>query len=308
MSGTAFVTGASRGIGKACAQFLARAGFDVAISARTVTPGEGREHSSTVARSDTSPLPGSLEETAALVEAEGQRVMVVAADLMDPASLGAAAATVLDAWGAVDVVVHNGRYIGPGHMDRFLDTPIELIEKQIYANAIAPLVLNKFFLPPMLEQGRGTIVHITSAAGYGDPTKPAGEGGWGLGYPMSKAAAHRVAGILAIEHGDQGLRVFNVQPGFINTERMAQDMGAFGFELIGAPPDVIGAVVAWLATSDDADTYNGQTVEAQFVCHERNLLPEWPGPRPNDSSIRYDKSGAILEQLEAELRAKQGAP
>lgn len=304
MAGTAFVTGASRGIGKACSLFLARAGFDVALSARTVKSGEGREHSSTVAKSDTTPLPGSLEETAALVEAEGQTTMIVAADLMDPASLGAAAATVLAEWGTVDVVVHNGRYIGPGHMDRFLDTPIELIEKQIYANAIAPLVLNQFFLPPMLAKGRGTICHITSAAGYGDPTAAAGDGGWGLGYPMSKAAAHRVAGVLAVEHGDQGLRVFNVQPGFINTERMAQDMGDFGFELIGAPPEVIGAVVAWLATSDDADEFNGTTVEAQFVCQERGLLPEWPGPRPNTSAIRYDKSGAILEALEEQLRAE----
>ena len=66
---TALVTGASRGIGKACAVSLARAGFDVALAARTVTPGEVREHSVTVRRSDTRPLPGSLEETAAEVEA-----------------------------------------------------------------------------------------------------------------------------------------------------------------------------------------------------------------------------------------------
>ena len=300
---TAFVTGASRGIGKSCAQFLARAGFDVAVSARTVSPGEAREHSSTVARSDTSPLPGSLEETGALVEAEGRRALLVAADLTDAASLGAAATTVMERWGAVDVVVHNGRYIGPGHMDRLLDTPIELIEKQLFANAVAQLVLNQYFLPGMIAAGGGTIVNITSAAGYGDPTSAAGDGGWGLGYPMSKAAAHRIAGVLQVEHGDQGVKAYNVQPGFINTERMAQDMGAFGFELIGAPPEVVGAVVAWIASSPEAAAFAGQTVEAQFLCHERGLLPEWPGPRPNTSAITYDKSGAVLEQLEEDLRA-----
>ena len=72
---------------------------------------------------------------------------MVPADLLDAASLGAAAARLLDHWGAPDVVVHNGRYIGPGHMDRFLDTPIELLEKQIWGNVLAPLTLNKLLLP-----------------------------------------------------------------------------------------------------------------------------------------------------------------
>jgi hypothetical protein len=78
---TAVVTGASRGIGKAIAVHLARAGFDVALTARTVKEGEEREHSSTLRRSDTSPLPGSLSSTAALVEAAGVRSLTVPADL-----------------------------------------------------------------------------------------------------------------------------------------------------------------------------------------------------------------------------------
>ena len=149
----AFVTGASRGIGKVCAIALAEAGFDVAITARTVQEGEAREHSSTVAASDTSPLPGSLTGTADLIRAAGRDALVVPADLNDRASLGAAAATVLERWGRVDVIVHNARYIGPGHMDRFLDTPIELLEKHLEANVIAPLVLNQYLLPGMVKRG-----------------------------------------------------------------------------------------------------------------------------------------------------------
>src|SRR6202453_4678702 len=92
----AFVTGASRGIGKGIAVHLARAGFDVAITARTVEEGERSEQSSTAKESDRTSLPGSLRSTAAAVEAERANSLVVPADLLDRASLGAAATTVLE--------------------------------------------------------------------------------------------------------------------------------------------------------------------------------------------------------------------
>src|SRR5437660_5642972 len=158
----AFVTGASRGIGKAIAVHLARVGYDVAVSARTVEEGEQREHSSTLKKSDTRPMPGSLATTADLIAREGRQALRVPADLTDRASLVAAIGSVLDAWGHVDVLVNNGRYIGPGHMDVFLDTPIELFEKHLEANVIGPLVLTKLVLPGMLERGDGMIVNITS--------------------------------------------------------------------------------------------------------------------------------------------------
>jgi len=300
MRPVAFVTGASRGIGKACAVHLAAAGFDVALTARTVREGEEREHSSTLARSNTKPLPGSLSATAALVEERGARALVLAADLLDRASLASAAAALLERWGRVDVVVHNGRYVGPGHMDHFLDTPIELIEKQLAGNLIAPLVLNQLLLPAMVARGGGTVIDITSAAAYGDPAQPAGKGGWGLGYAVSKGAFQRVAGILNAELAERGIRIYNVQPGFIATERIAADMGDFGFSG-GAPADVVGAVVAWLATSPEAPRYSGRTIEAQFFCHERGLLPGWPGPQPDASTMIYEKAGAELDRLQRGL-------
>lgn len=303
----ALITGASRGIGRVCAQHLARAGYDVAITARTVNEGEAREHSSTLRKSNTTPLPGSLASTAALVEAEGREAMMVPADLMDPVSLGACVATVLERWGRVDVVVHNGRYIGPGHMDRFIDTPVDLIEKQVYANAIAPLHINKMVLPGMIARGQGTLISISSASGYADPTLPPGDGGWGLGYGMSKACLHRVAGHLATELAGTGVRCYNVQPNLIATERIAADMAEFGIENNGAPADVIGVVITWLLTDPEAASYNGHNIEAQFFCHERGLLPGWAGPRANDAPIRYDLSGKVLLDLEADLRARLAA-
>jgi NAD(P)-dependent dehydrogenase (short-subunit alcohol dehydrogenase family) len=275
---SAFVTGASRGIGKAIAVRLAHAGFDVALMARTVEEGERREHSSTLAESDTTPLPGSLSTTAELVEAAGVRSLTVPGDLTDRASVVAAAGSVLAEWGPVDVLVNNGRYIGPGHMDRFQDTPLELLDLHLEANVMAPLALTKQFLPGMLERGAGCIVNISSGAGTHDPPGPAGEGGWGLGYGMSKGALHRAAGILALELGDRGIRAYNVQPGLVATERMAQDMARFGFDGSGgAPPDVVGAVVAWLVTDPDAAEPNGRSLEAQDVCRDLGLLSGWPG-------------------------------
>jgi len=302
----ALITGASRGIGKVCAQWLARAGYDVAVTARTVHEGEAREHSSTVKKSKTNPLPGSLDGTAALIEAEGARALPVAADLLDPVSLGACVATVLERWGRVDVVVHNGRYIGPGHMDQFMETPIELLEKQIYANVIAPLQINRLVLPGMVARGTGAIVNITSASGYADPTRPAGQGGWGLGYGMSKAAFHRIAGTIAVELEGTGVRAFNVQPNLIATERIAADMAEFGIENKGAPADVVAAVIVWLLTDPEAADWNGRNIEAQFFCHERGLLPGWAGPDPVEAPIRYDMSGKVIDDYENALRAARG--
>jgi NAD(P)-dependent dehydrogenase (short-subunit alcohol dehydrogenase family) len=299
----AFITGASRGIGKACALELADAGYRIAITARTVQEGEQREHSSTLKGSDLTPLPGSLQGTVGIIEGGGGTAMAVPADLLDSASLGAAAATVLERWGRIDVVVHNGRYIGPGHMDLFLDTPIELLRKQMEGNFFAPLIINKLVLPSMIARGEGTIVNITSGSGYGDPTKPAGKGGWGMGYGTSKGAFHRVAGFLAVELADHHIRCFNVQPGLIATERIGQDMAKFGITNEGAPMEVMGKVVRWLCTDPEAEQYNGRNVEAQYFCHEKGLLPGWAGPKLQDNSIRLDTSGADLLRLEEELAA-----
>jgi NAD(P)-dependent dehydrogenase (short-subunit alcohol dehydrogenase family) len=202
-------------------------------------------------------------------------------------------------------VVHNGRYIGPGHMDRFMDTPIDLLRKQVEANLFAPLIINQLVLPGMIERGEGTFVNITSTSAYGDPLRPAGAGGWGMGYGISKAAFHRIAGVLKTEFGERGLRFFNVQPGFIATERMAQDMKKYGF-IGGVAPDIPAKVIAWLCTDSAADEFNGKTIEAQQFCHERNLMPGWDGPYVSkEDGIAYDLAGYNREQIRKAERAAQ---
>jgi hypothetical protein len=78
-----------------------------------------------------------------------------------------------------------------------------------------------------------------------------------------------------VELGDRGVRAYNLEPGYVITERILQDMGKFGFEPAGGvTPDVPGAVCAWLVTDSAAAEPNGRTVHAPTVCEELGLLPK----------------------------------
>jgi NAD(P)-dependent dehydrogenase (short-subunit alcohol dehydrogenase family) len=269
----AFVTGASRGIGKAAAIALAENGLDVVVTGRTVREGEGVDDSDGAGR----PVPGSLETTAAAIEAAGGRALPVAMDLHDRTTLVGSVRRALDEWGRIDVLVNNAIDTGPGDMSRFVDTPVELFETKLAANVVSQIVVIKAVLPGMLERGDGTIVNVTSTVAVIDPPAPAGEGGWGAAYAMSKGALHKLAAILAVEHRDRGLRCFNLDPGFVITERMEVNAGELGLEgrYHGAPPTVPAAVIAWLATSPDAAELNGTMLSAQRFARERGLHPDW---------------------------------
>src|SRR5215469_8187559 len=95
----ALVTGASRGIGRCAAVALARRGFDVVITARTVHEGDGRAHaSSALVQSEPVPIAGSLDTTAAEIEGLGRRCLALPMDLMDRVSVERVAGEALDAW------------------------------------------------------------------------------------------------------------------------------------------------------------------------------------------------------------------
>src|ERR1700709_2249080 len=96
----AFVTGASRGIGRVSALALADAGFDVVITARTEHEGEGFTESNSVRNDDPIvAIPGSLERTAAEIEAKGRRALSIKLDLLDADAIVAAPAQALREWG-----------------------------------------------------------------------------------------------------------------------------------------------------------------------------------------------------------------
>jgi NAD(P)-dependent dehydrogenase (short-subunit alcohol dehydrogenase family) len=273
----ALVTGASRGIGRCAAIALARAGCDVVISARTVHEGEGRA----VGASGTVSLPGSLDTTAGEITAAGGRAQAVAMDLLDRSSVEEAAAVATGIWGRLDILVNNAIYQGPGPMQRLGELSLEDAETTMRADYLHQLLLVQLVLPVMLRGGGGSIINMTSGTASLDPPAPAGEGGWGVAYAAAKAALTRIVPILHVEHAADGIRAFNVDPGFVVNERMRATAGAGQFTeagFRGVPPEVPGAVVAWLATDPAADRHAGTVVAAQKVCRALGLVPGWPPP------------------------------
>ena len=271
----ALVTGASRGIGRATARALAVAGYDVVVAARTVHEGDGRMMPGSVRDpQETRVVEGSLESTAASIESIGRRALPVRIDLLDRASIDAMVDTVLGEWGRVDALVNNAIYQGPGRMDRVLELDLDAATKLVVGNYVNQLHLIQLVVPRMLEQGGGRVVNMASATATMDPPAPAGEGGWGLGYGASKAAFLRVAGQLHVEFASRGIVAFNVDPGFTTNDKPTDEQFAQRFR--GAPPEVTGAAIAWLCSSDEAIELAGTLVYSQPLCKRRQLLEGWP--------------------------------
>src|SRR5580658_10156009 len=279
----ALVTGASRGIGRCAAVALARRGFDVVITARTVKEGDGRaQPSSVLAPDEATPIAGSLESTTADIEAQGRTCLAVPMDLMDRSSVEAAAAAALGFRGRVDALVNNAIYQGPGTMDRILDLPLELAERCLVGDYLHPLLLIQLVLPQMLERGEGRLVNMLSEAAFTTPPAPAGRGGWGVAYAAAKAAFHRVTDMCHVEFFNAGIWSFSIAPGLTLTESMR----ASGMDRVlvdaghaPAPPEVAGEVAGWLGSSPDAERFAGQMVSSRPLCKELGLLPGWPPAR-----------------------------
>jgi NAD(P)-dependent dehydrogenase (short-subunit alcohol dehydrogenase family) len=280
----ALVTGASRGIGRCGAIALARRGLDLVITARTVHEGEGRSHpSSVLASGEPIAIAGSLESTAAEVEALGRRCLSVPMDLMDRASVVHVAEVALADMGRVDVLVNNAIYQGPGTMDRILDLPLELAQRCLTGDYLHPLLLTQLLLPQMLERGEGRLVNMLSEAAFTTPPAPAGAGGWGVAYAAAKAAFHRVTDMCHVEFFASGVWAFSIAPGLTLTESMrasGMDQVLVGAGHRPAPPEVAGEVAAWLGTETDAVRYAGQMVSSRALCKELGLVEDWPPPRP----------------------------
>jgi NAD(P)-dependent dehydrogenase (short-subunit alcohol dehydrogenase family) len=277
----AFVTGASRGIGRAASVALAEVGYDVVVTARTLREGEGVARGASFRDPRAVPVAGSLESTAAAIEKLGRAALPLRLDLMDRESIRTAVERALAQWGQIDLLLNNGIYQGPGLMDRFLDFPLDAMELIFAGNVFNQTYLTRLVLPHMLARGGGIVVNMTSGSGQVDPPGPVGEGGWGFAYAASKAAFHRMAGILHVEHARDGIRAYNIDPGYTPTESQRALHGAdtdLDRHWGGAPPEVAGKVVGWIASDPGAREWDGKLILSQRLCRKLGLLPGWPPP------------------------------
>jgi NAD(P)-dependent dehydrogenase (short-subunit alcohol dehydrogenase family) len=270
MAGVALVTGASRGIGRACARHLAQAGFDVAVAARTVAEGDAPGG-----------LPGSLELVAGEVEAAGRRALRCRMDLLDLDSCTEAVERTTAELGAVTVLVNSGILVDGAGMKPFARTRIEEYEQAFRANVLAPLHLVQQVLPGMRTAGGGVVVNISSGAGQNETRALPGAGGWPFSYSITKAAFNRSAAGLAKELRGDGIAVVNLEPGVVATERMALVLRQHGIDGTGGvATDIPGAVCAYVASHPTPMAFSGRTVDAPQLAVWAGLVDGSTLPHP----------------------------
>jgi hypothetical protein len=181
----ALVTGATAGIGNAFARRLAADGHDLVLVARdAVRLGEVKEQ---------------------LRAAHGVEVEVISADLTDRAQLERVADRVRDAARPVDVLVNNA---GFGPKQRIHEGDLDVEERLVAIMVTAVLVLTHAALPGMVARRRGTVVTVSSVAGF----MPGGT------YSAAKAWATTFTASVAAQTAGTGVRAVALCPGFVRTE------------------------------------------------------------------------------------------
>jgi NAD(P)-dependent dehydrogenase (short-subunit alcohol dehydrogenase family) len=258
----ALITGASRGIGRAIAQRLASAGATVVLTARSANRVAG-------AVRDGQPviLPGTLEETAALIEGAGGRALVIPCDIEAASERAGLVAEAVAAAGRLDILVNNA-----GFADY---APVATMPDEVYFRTVehyltTPFVLCRAAIPVLKAQGQGWILNIGSASAQ-KPVRPymdADIAGGMTVYAAVKAALARFTQGLAAELLDCNIAVNLVAPsGAIRTP------GASGYIpdwFEGEPIEYIAAVALDLV-HEPASTKTGLVTHSLHYAEHSGL-------------------------------------
>ncbi|MCX3063507.1 SDR family oxidoreductase [Streptomyces beihaiensis] len=263
----AVVTGASRGIGRAVAEELARAGARLCVTARD---------------------PEGVRETVAALRAQGADAVGVAGSVADPAHLWEVTDRAMAAHGRVDVVVNNAGTNQP--YGPLMDADPDAWRTAFTVNVEAPLRLVQCAWRAWMAEHGGVVVNVcTEGAGHVGPNVGA--------YGTSKAALLHLTAQLAGELGP-AVRVNAVSPGLVRTEmarfvwERAEQAVAAGLPTgrIGEPRDVARAV-RWLA-SDEASWITGADLLVDGGTRVRAAAPFGGDPDAVQRRLRYQFPGA----------------
>jgi 3-oxoacyl-[acyl-carrier protein] reductase len=207
----ALVTGGSRGLGRADALTLARAGADVAVADLLVESELSEETDRYGALATAARQQGLVrtEETVREIEAMGRRALALRCDVTDREQVAAAVERTVAELGSVDILVNNAGTLD--HAAQFHDQAPELWERDLRVNLTGAFNCAQAAWPHMKERGWGRIVNMSSVAGT--------LGGFGqASYSTTKAGLLGLTKTLAMEGGRHGITCNAIVPGVIGTE------------------------------------------------------------------------------------------
>lgn len=217
----ALVTGGGRGIGRAIAVMLAKAGADVCVTSRTQS---------------------QLEETAELIGKEGRKAIVAPGDITDSIQVDKVVKKTLDELGGIDILINNA---GVEHPSPLLDLSEKDYEKVMDSNMKSMFLCIKAVGPHMIAKKFGRIVNTSSTGGFiAGPNHAV--------YHASKAANAHFTRAMAYEWARYNITVNAVAPGWIDTdlisfltkdpEKLKQYVKSIPMRRLGKPEEIAGTV------------------------------------------------------------------